>query len=93
MFIMHLPSSFKIGETADVTINGRTQRLTWTDVHTLTIEPNDRRRILTKEDDGELITFVCSDSEKDTTVKRSGPFGAVISFDDPEPPKKRKTSP
>jgi hypothetical protein len=74
--ILWLPTNkFKLGDSADVRINGESARVTWSDIHTLTIEPDDRRRIL-KRDEGPdgLTQFLCSDDERDMTVTERGGF-------------------
>ena len=64
MFIMTMPDTFKVGDTADVRINGETKQLTWRDTRTLVIEPNDHRAIHLIESsvDTELRTFFCTDA-------------------------------
>jgi hypothetical protein len=63
MFIMNMPVTFKIGDSADCTINGEPKLLSWRDAQTLVIEPDDARTIEHQSTDGELITFICSDQD------------------------------
>jgi hypothetical protein len=63
MFIIHLPRSFKLGDTVDCRINSKPRRITWRDNRTLVIEPNDCRPIVAQQDDGgDLICFVCGNA-------------------------------
>jgi hypothetical protein len=48
MFMIHMPKSFKVGDTADCRINKIPQRLTWRDEDTIVIEPDDARTIVTR---------------------------------------------
>jgi hypothetical protein len=41
MFVMMMPTTFKVGDTADCKINTEPARLTWRDEGTLVIEPDD----------------------------------------------------
>jgi hypothetical protein len=65
MFIMWLPKSFKLGDTADVKINGKPEKLTWRDAETLVIHPDDARTILQIADEGDLNAFTCGDAATD----------------------------
>jgi hypothetical protein len=63
MFVINMPVTFKIGDTADVKINGTPKRLTWRDAKTLVIEPDDARTIVDRDSDGEMLCFTCSDAD------------------------------
>jgi hypothetical protein len=64
MFIIPMPKTFKVGDTADVRINGRPERVTWRDAKTLVIEPDDARYILAvNPGPGDLDTFCCCDPD------------------------------
>jgi hypothetical protein len=65
MFVMHMPLSFKIGDTANVNINREPTTLTWRDVSTLVIGSDDARRIVQSGDDDGLRCFVCTDADGD----------------------------
>ena len=39
MFSIYMPATFKVGDTADTTINGERRRLHYKDAETLVIEP------------------------------------------------------
>jgi sortase (surface protein transpeptidase) len=60
MFMMQVPKTMKVGDTVDCRINQEPARLTWTDAETLTIEPNDARKILSTRIDGEMRVFTCA---------------------------------
>ena len=60
MFCICMPSSFKIGDTADCRINKQPALLTWRDAHHLVIEPDDVREILLVRSAGTL-QFHCAD--------------------------------
>jgi hypothetical protein len=62
MFMIHMPKTFKVGDTADCRINGDPQRVTWRDKNTLVIEPDDVRTIVTSVIEDDLIGFICGDS-------------------------------
>jgi hypothetical protein len=61
MFVMHMPESFKIGDSADCNINGEPVRLTWRDKNTLVIGDDDARAILTSHVENGLRCFFCGD--------------------------------
>jgi hypothetical protein len=60
MFTISMPTTFKVGDTADVWINSKPQQLTWRDEDTLVIEPGDARTILDRYSDGPLVHFTCT---------------------------------
>lgn len=64
MFVITMPPTFKIGDTADACINGEQKRLTWRDTDTLVIEPDDVRTIEAVKSslDGSQM-FICSDAD------------------------------
>jgi hypothetical protein len=62
MFLMTMPTTFAIGATAPVTINGQDTTLTWRDATTLVIGGTDARRILDVRDDDGLRLFICGDT-------------------------------
>jgi hypothetical protein len=70
MFVMVMAAAFRIGDRAEVRINGEPATLTWLDEHTLVINDCDARRILIHEGgriDGAgrpVQTFTCGDSER-----------------------------
>ena len=41
MFMISMPRTFRVGDTADCRINGNPRHLTWLDEDTLVIEPGD----------------------------------------------------
>jgi hypothetical protein len=61
VFIITMPKTFAVGETAECRINRKPTRVTWRDERTLVIEPGDSRRIKEKVANGDLVTFVCGD--------------------------------
>jgi hypothetical protein len=63
MFIMHMPETFKIGDTAACRINNEPTQLTWRSLDTLVIGENDARHIVeTRIGDG-LRCFICGDAD------------------------------
>jgi hypothetical protein len=67
--LLHMPDSFNVGDTADVHINGKPERVTWTEGF-LTILPDDKRKILScRPVDGGLRAFTCSSSAEWEDVK------------------------
>lgn len=64
MFIIHMPKTFKVGDTADCRINKQPQRITWRDENTLVIEPDDARKIITRVTEGDLTCFMCGDRDE-----------------------------
>jgi hypothetical protein len=63
MFIMHMPESFKLGDTAACRINGEPAQLTWRGPDTLIIGGNDARHIVKTHVEDGLRCFVCSDAD------------------------------
>lgn len=61
MFFIHMPKTFKVGDTADTKINGQRKQVTWRDRDTLVIEPGDVRHIQIVDSGGSLNTFGCAD--------------------------------
>jgi hypothetical protein len=59
MFLISLPSTFQVGDSADVRINGKPARVTWRDRKTLVIEPNDRRPVLAVKSSGGEMHILC----------------------------------
>ncbi len=66
MFVMWMPATYKIGDTAEVKINDEPQKLTWRDAQTLAIEPDDARTIVDRHIDGDLMCFTSSDAKPKT---------------------------
>jgi hypothetical protein len=67
MFIMTMPATFRIGDSARVRINGEPATLRWQDAQTLVINGHDVRKILAFDTgfDGAgraCQTFTCSDA-------------------------------
>ncbi len=65
MFILTMPSDFRIGETAPCQINGAPATVMSRDQDTMIIGPDtdavDERQILRVSQDGKLTTFFCAD--------------------------------
>jgi hypothetical protein len=78
MFMIHMPTTFKVGDTDDCRINGESKRLTWRDKDTLVIEPDDARQILLSALDGELRCFMCGDAGADQEAKVTVTEGGFI---------------
>lgn len=68
MFVMTMAATFRIGDRADVRINGEPATLTWRDATTLVINDQDARRIVMHEIGGidgagcPVQTFTCGDA-------------------------------
>jgi len=75
MFIVHMPLDFKVGDSADVRINKKPTRLTWCDEHTLVIDDNDARRIVTMQIQGDLRCFICGDADGEQYSLEEAPDG------------------
>jgi hypothetical protein len=63
MFFISLPATVKVGDTADVKINGEPRKVTYRDAKTMVVEPDDARCIVDVQRCGELNSFVCSDAD------------------------------
>jgi hypothetical protein len=59
--IIDMPVSFKVADSADCRINGKSKQVTWRDNKTLVIEPDALRAIITVNNDGELNCFFYGD--------------------------------
>lgn len=66
MFIMHMPLTFRCGDSAQVNINAEPAKLTWRD-DALIINDTDARKILQSHIDGNLRCFVCADAKVEAT--------------------------
>lgn len=62
MFSIHMPLTFKIGDTASIRLNAEKQKVTWRDEDHLVIEPNDVRKIQKMYATSELRLFLCDDA-------------------------------
>jgi hypothetical protein len=83
MFVIHMPKTFHIGDTANCRINKKPARITWRDADTLVIEPNDARAIITSHEDGDLICFTCGDPGEvggDYAIDNDAGGGFTVSF-------------
>jgi len=63
MFLISMPTTFKVGDTEDCRINGKPEKITWRDRNTLVIEPNDARQILNVERTGDMLSFSCASED------------------------------
>ena len=63
MFIMHMPESFKVGDTAACRINGEPAQLTWRSPDTLVIGAADVRHIVKTQIEDGLRCFICGDAD------------------------------
>jgi hypothetical protein len=63
MFILHMPESFKVGDTEACRINGEPAQLTWRSPDTLVIGATDARHILKTHVEDGLRCFICADAE------------------------------
>jgi len=78
MFVMTMPRTFKIADSADCRINKQPARITWRDANTLVIEPDDARVILGENRENDPLTFFCGDASyiADDTVDADEAFAA-----------------
>jgi hypothetical protein len=67
-FLITMPKSFKVGDTAPCRINHQPAQITWRDKDTLVIEPGDARRIVYHRRSGDLQDFTCADADGTTPV-------------------------
>ena len=65
MFIMHMPESFKVGDTTACEINGESTQLTWRTPDTLVIDATDARHIVKTHIVKSLRCFICGDADDD----------------------------
>jgi hypothetical protein len=61
MFIISLPSTFKVGDSTTIRVGGKPAMVTWRDQVTLVIEPDDLRPIRFVKQEGGLRHFFCGD--------------------------------
>jgi hypothetical protein len=63
MLILHLPKTFKIGDTIDYRTPNETVQITWRDAKTIVIEPDDARIVLfaeVMEEQPEPVRMICA---------------------------------
>jgi hypothetical protein len=63
MFIMSMPESFRVGDTAACRINGEISQLTWRSPNTLVIGATDARNILKHHVEDGVRSFICDDGD------------------------------
>ena len=63
MFIIHMPESFKVGDTAACKINRERSQLTWRSLDTLVIGAADARHIVKTHVEDGMRVFVCGDAD------------------------------
>ena len=63
MFVMHMPETFKVGDTAACRINGEPAQLTWRSPNTLVIGADDARHIVKTHVENGLRSFFCGDAD------------------------------
>ena len=64
MFILTMPVSFKRGDTAPCTVNGKAELVKWDkELDRLSILPTDWHNIMQLSSNGRLQTFFCDDAE------------------------------
>jgi hypothetical protein len=84
MFIMHMPESFKIGDTAACCINGEPAQLTWLSPDILVIGDNDVRHIVKTHVENGLRCFICGDADDSQYGVEDIPGGGFIVFPEPK---------
>jgi hypothetical protein len=88
MFVMHMPESFKIGDTTDCVINGETAQLTWLGPDIMVIGEDDARYIIKTHLENGLRVFFCGDADNSQYSVEDVPGEGFIIF----PESKGKTS-
>jgi hypothetical protein len=76
MFLLAMPTSFRVGDSAECRVNGRPARVTWRDERTLVLEPGGARDILLVGEAGDLVNFTCADAGK--TARDYGYDGVTV---------------
>jgi hypothetical protein len=84
MFIMHMPESFKVGDTAACRINGEPAQLTWLSPDTLIIGAADFRQIVKTHVENGLRCFICGDADDSQYGVEEFPDGGFIVFPEPK---------
>jgi hypothetical protein len=84
MFVMHMPESFKIGDTAACCINGEPAQLTWRSPDTLVIGGTDARHIAQTHVEDGLRCFICGDAGNARYGVEAFPGGGFVVFSEPE---------
>lgn len=64
-FMISMPPDFKVGDTAECTVDGKPTTLTWRDGVTLVIGADDARAIAHIELSDDAISFICADEHGD----------------------------
>ena len=73
--VMHMPESFKVGDTALCRMNGVAELLTWRDQDTLVIGRFDARHIVKTHIENGVRCFICGDANNSQQARRgSHPF-------------------
>jgi hypothetical protein len=80
MFIMSMPESFKVGDTAACRINGESAQLTWRSPDTLVIGATDARHIVKTQIEDGLRCFICGDADDDQYSVEEIPGEGFIVF-------------
>jgi hypothetical protein len=82
LFVLNMPLTFKVGDTADCLINKAPACVTWRDNHTLVIEPEDARQIFHVETDDKMHCFFCGDARAKQAGVHTIPGGVIINQED-----------
>ena len=61
MLMLHMPKSFKVGDTEPCRINKEPTTVTWRADDHLVLGGTDARKIVSVAPDGDLVMFVCGD--------------------------------
>jgi hypothetical protein len=84
MFIMHMPESFKVGDTNACRINGEPTQLTWLSPDVLIIGAADFRQIVKTDVGYGLRVFFCGDADNTQYDVEEVPGEGCIIFPKPQ---------
>jgi hypothetical protein len=83
MFILTLPKTVKVGDTAECHINMKSAKVFFRDDNHLVIIPGDVREIVSREVAGDLVTYFCSDADgsKPNVIRATPPAESELDDD------------
>jgi len=84
MFVMQMPETFKLGDSAICKVNGKLAALTWRSPDTLVIGATDARHIVRTHVEDGLRVFFCGDADGTEYGVEDLPGEGFIVFAKPE---------
>jgi len=84
MFVMQMPESFKLGDTAICKVNGKPTALTWRSPQTLVIGTTDARHIVRTHIEDGMRVLICGDADGTEYGVEEVPGEGFIVFAKPE---------